>query len=66
MSRYRCYFLNSAGSTTAWQTFDCTSDAEAKNRATELLAARPQDHSVDVWETDRCVFHHARAAATQV
>ncbi len=58
MGLYRCYFMNEAGNTTAWQALHCNSCEEAESFARELLVGRVQDSAVELWNLDRCVYRH--------
>jgi len=63
MAFYRCYFLDEAGSTTAWEPLDLNSDVEARARAIELLAEHERDHFIEVWDAGTCIFRYERAVA---
>jgi len=50
MPTHRCYFLNYDDHIEAAEDIDADRLDEAVQRGLSMLAARPQQHSIEVWE----------------
>jgi hypothetical protein len=52
---YRCYLLDAQRHIGRVEIIDCLDDDDARLRAHEILAARPDFCGIEVWEFDRRV-----------
>lgn len=52
---YRCYLLDAQRHIGRVEIIDCLDDDDARQRAHEILAARPDFCGIEVWEFDRRV-----------
>ena len=58
MALYTYYLLNGDGSVPGFEFDQCGDDVEARLRALELLARRPERSGVEIWRDDRLVSRH--------
>jgi hypothetical protein len=63
MERYRCYFLDGVDAIRDVATFECSSDALAKDRALELLKDC-RFPKVELWLLDRRLYQAAKEQQT--
>ena len=64
MAVYTYYLLNRDGSVPGFEFDQCGDDVEARLRALELLARRPERSGVEIWRDDRLVSRHAAEAVS--
>ena len=58
MGIYTYYLLNGDGSVPAFEFDQCRDDGEARLRALQMLAQRPERSGVEIWRDDRLVARH--------
>ncbi|HEV8389666.1 MAG TPA: hypothetical protein VGQ35_07475 [Dongiaceae bacterium] len=63
MANYRCYFVNNLDEIQAAESFDCTEDAEALLKASDLAASQSLD--IEIWSGARLVGRLAPTTTTQ-
>jgi hypothetical protein len=56
MERYRCYFLNNAGTIVDVEVIQCPDDHAAWRQAVELLRQRPKLEAIELWNFARKVI----------
>ena len=61
---YRCYLLDAQRHIGRVEIIDCLDDDDARLRAHEILAVRPNFHGIELWEFDRRVHIHLAEADT--
>ncbi len=64
MALYTYYLLNGDGSVPGFEFDQCSDDVEARLRALELLARRPERSGVEIWREDRLVSRHVAGAVS--
>ena len=63
MAIYTYYLLNLDGSVPGFEFDQCRDDVEARLRALEMLARRPERSGVEIWRDDTLVARHMAAQA---
>ncbi len=58
MALYTYYLLNGDGSVPGFEFDQCRDDVEARLRALEMLARRPERSGVEIWCGDQLVSRH--------
>ncbi|HEX8570829.1 MAG TPA: hypothetical protein VF699_13045 [Caulobacteraceae bacterium] len=64
MAVYTYYLLNDDGSVPAFEFDQCGDDVEARLRAMEVLARRPERTGVEIWRDDQFVGRHPAATVS--
>ena len=65
MAVYTYYLLNGDGSVPGFEFDQCGDDVEARLRALELLARRPERCGVEIWRDDRLVARHLAGVSSR-
>ena len=63
MQSYKVYFLDHQDHIFAVDDIDAPDDEAAIDRASDLCASNPNCAAVEVWQRDRLLQRHRRAAA---
>ena len=64
MAIYTYYLLNGDGSVPGFEFDQCGDDAEARLRALQVLARRPERSGVEIWRGERLVARHVTGAVS--
>ena len=62
VATYTYYLLNRDGSVPGFEFDQCRDDVEARLRALEMLARRPERQGVEIWRDDQFVARHLAEA----